>query len=161
MISPPSPPIVVAPQEHGKEAVAETILRDLPDWFGIEEATLGYIAMAGRLPMLVARAEGLAVGFLCLEQATPAAIDVHVVGVLHAWHRRGVGHALIAAAAESARAQGAALLTVKTLSSRHPDPGYAATRRFYEAEGFLPVAELPEHWGPDNPCLLMARVLAP
>ena len=53
------------------------------------------------------------------------------------------------------------LLTVKPLSSADPDPGYAATRRFYEAEGFLPVAELPLHWGPDNPCLLMARVLRP
>jgi GNAT superfamily N-acetyltransferase len=161
MTPPLPPPIVVAPLEHSKEEVAEAILRDLPDWFGIEEATLGYIAKAGRLPMLVARAEGQTVGFVCLEQATPAAIDVHVIGVLRAWHRQGVGHALIDAAAASARAQGAALLTVKTLSSRHPDPGYAATRRFYEAEGFLPVAELPEHWGPDNPCLLMARVLTP
>lgn len=160
MLSPPSPPIVVAPLDQGKEAVAEAILRDLPDWFGIEEATRGYIAMAGRLPMLVARARDRPVGFLSLEQATPSAIDVHVIGVLHAWHRRGVGHALIEAAAQCARQRGAALLTVKTLSSRHPDPGYAATRRFYEAEGFLPVAELPEHWGPESPCLLMARVLA-
>ena len=150
---------MVAACSDGKEAVAEAVLRDLPDWFGIEEATRNYIAAAGRLPMLVAQADGATVGFLSLERMTAAAVDVHVVGVLRAWHRRGVGHALIAAAAEAARAEGARLLTVKTLSSADPDPGYAATRRFYEAEGFLPVAELPLHWGPDNPCLLMARVL--
>ena len=159
MASPPYPPIVVATRNDGKEAVAQAVLCDLPDWFGIEEATLAYIAAAGRLAMLEARAEGATVGFVSLERATAAAMEVHVIGVLRGWHRRGVGRALVGAAAEVARAAGASLLTVKTLSSAHPDPGYAATRRFYEAEGFLPVAELPEHWGPDNPCLLMAKVL--
>jgi len=142
-----------------RAAIAEAILRDLPDWFGIESATAAYIAAAGDLPMLAAVSDGATVGFLSLERTTPAAMDVHVVGVLRAWHRHGVGHALIEAAAEHARQAGARLLTVKTLSSRHDDPYYARTRRFYEAEGFLPVAELPEHWGPENPCLLMARVI--
>ncbi|MDA0220515.1 MAG: N-acetyltransferase, partial [Proteobacteria bacterium] len=62
------------------------MLRDLPDWFGIEEATRNYIAAAGRLPMLVAQADGATVGFLSLERMTAAAVDVHVVGVLRAWH---------------------------------------------------------------------------
>jgi len=145
--------------QTGRAAITEAILRDLPDWFGIESATAAYIAAAGDLPMLAAVSDGATVGFLSLEQTTPAATDIHVIGVLHAWHRNGVGRLLIEAAADQARQAGARLLTVKTLSSRHDDPYYARTRRFYEAEGFLPVAELPEHWGPENPCLLMARVL--
>jgi hypothetical protein len=50
-------------------------------------------------------------------------------------------------------------LHVKTLAPSDPDPGYAATRRFYEATGFVPLEELPQVWGPENPCLLMVRVL--
>lgn len=153
--------IRIVDRHHDREALAEAVLRDLPDWFGIEEATLDYIAAAGRLPMLAAEADGTAIGFASLERATPAAIDVHAIGVLRAWHGRGAGRALIEAAAERARGEGCRLLTVKTLSAAHHDPFYAATRRFYESCGFLPVAELPELWGPDNPCLLMARVLTP
>ena len=150
--------VTVRPCHHQRETLAEAVLRDLPDWFGIEESTRAYIAAAGRLPMLIAESDGVAVGFLCLERTTAAAMDIHVVGVLRAWHRRGVGHALLAAFVATARDDGASLLTVKTLSARHPDPFYAATRRFYEAEGFLPVAEL-DLWGPENPCLLMAMPL--
>lgn len=153
--------IRVVDRHHDREALAERVLRDLPDWFGIEEAILGYIAAAGRMPMLAAEADGAAIGFASLERATASAIDVHAIGVLRAWHGHGAGRALIEAAAERAWAEGCRLLTVKTLSSAHPDPFYAATRRFYERCGFVPVAELPELWGPDNPCLLMARVLAP
>lgn len=145
--------------ESGRTAIAETILRDLPDWFGIETATAAYITAAGTMPMLAATSAGGVVGFASLERTTAAAVEIHVIGVLGAWHRRGVGHALVEAAAAQAQREGARLLTVKTLSSRHDDPFYARTRRFYEAEGFLPVAELPEHWGPDNPCLLMAMPL--
>jgi hypothetical protein len=62
-------------------------------------------------------------------------------------------------AAAYARAQDFALLHVKTLAPSDPDPNYAATRAFYAAVGFLPLEELPQVWGPDNPCLLMIRAL--
>ena len=48
-------------------------------------------------------------------------------------------------------------MTVKTLSDRHPDPGYARTRRFYHKLGFVELEEFPELWGRDNPCLYMLR----
>ncbi len=64
-------------------------------------------------------------------------------------------------AADYARAEGFSLLHVKTLAPTlsDPDPGYAATRAFYAAVGFLPLEELPQVWGPENPCLLMVMVL--
>jgi len=45
---------------------------------------------------------------------------------------------------------------VKTLSSRHPDPGYAETRAFYLAMGFTEAREL-DIWGPENPAVLLTR----
>jgi len=55
-------------------------------------------------------------------------------------------------------ADGVELLTVKTLGPSHPDAGYAKTRAFYAACGFLPVVELLDLW-PGNPCLIMAKPL--
>ena len=46
-----------------------------------------------------------------------------------------------------------------TLAASDPDPNYAATRAFYAALGFLPLEELPQVWGPENPCLLLVRTL--
>ena len=48
---------------------------------------------------------------------------------------------------------------MKTLAPSDPDPSYAATRAFYAAVGFLPLEELPQVWGPQNPCLLMVKAL--
>jgi hypothetical protein len=62
-------------------------------------------------------------------------------------------------AEDFARSKHARLLTVKTLSPSHPDAGYALTRKFYEAVGFFPVEEFPTLWNPENPCLLMAKIL--
>ena len=68
-----------------------------------------------------------------------------------------VGSALLAAAEGWLRTQGVRFLTVKTLSATHPDPGYAATRAFYAATGFVPLLELPDLWDPGNPCLIDAQ----
>jgi len=81
------------------------------------------------------------------------------MGVLPAWHRRGVGRALVERAATYARAAGGDLLHVKTLAASDPDPGYAATRAFYLAMGFRPLEVLPQVWGPEDPCLLLVRPL--
>lgn len=159
---------------RGQRAAAERILRALPAWFGIESALLDYAAAADELPTFVARepvaGRGPAgeaepgtgdplVGFLTLRPTSPHAAEVHVLAVLPDHHRRGIGRALMERAAEYARAEGRTLLHVKTLAPSDPDPGYAATRRFYEALGFVPLEELPQVWGPENPCLIMVRPL--
>ncbi|MGY8995760.1 MAG: GNAT family N-acetyltransferase [Alphaproteobacteria bacterium] len=152
------PPLIIWTSGADRE-VAETILRALPDWFGIEEALVGYVETSNVMPTATVWIDDQAVGFASMEQATPATCDIHVIGVLPQYHEQGIGRLLIQALAERATADGARFLTVKTLSSSHPDPFYGRTRRFYEAVGFAPLAELPEHWGPENPCLLMGKAL--
>ena len=143
----------------GQGALAEGILRALPDWFGIESAIVDYARAADEGPTFVAEAGGETIGFVTLKPTSTDAVEVHVMAVLPHAHRRGVGAALVERAAAHARAQGFALLHVKTLAPSDPDPNYAATRAFYAAVGFVPLEELPQVWGPQNPCLIMVRAL--
>jgi GNAT superfamily N-acetyltransferase len=140
-------------------AACEAVLRALPDWFGIEESIREYVRDVDDLPTFVAVDGERVVGLLALTLHSSQAAEIHVMGVLADRHRGGVGRALVAAAENWLREQGAGYLTVKTLSATVPDPSYAATRAFYAAMGFVPLMELPGLWGPENPCLLMLEKL--
>ena len=143
----------------GQGAVCEMILRALPEWFGIEEATAQYVRDVDDLPTFVAFEGGRAVGFMTVKQHFPQSAELYVLGVLPEMHQRGVGRALLSAVEAYLREQGVEYVQVKTLSASHPDPGYAKTRAFYEAMGFKPLEEFPTLWGEANPCLLMVKTL--
>lgn len=151
--------IAVGRTDPAPEAAA-AILADLPEWFGRPESTAEYVADAGRMPTYLAtREDGTAVGILLLHQHFPQSAEVHLMAVLREHHGEGVGRALVEAAAQDAAADGVRLLQVKTLGVADPDPHYAATRRFYEAVGFLPLEETVAFWGEDTPCLVMVKPL--
>ena len=143
----------------GQGTACEAVLRALPDWFGIEESVRQYVRAVDGLPTFVAEQSGRVVGLLAVEMHAAEAAEIHVMGVLPERQRRDVGRALLAAAEDWLRRQGAAYLTVKTLSAAYPDPGYAATRALYAAMGFVALLELPTLWGPENPCLVMLKTL--
>ncbi|MGP1397919.1 MAG: N-acetyltransferase family protein [Inquilinaceae bacterium] len=144
----------------GRQMICRHVLAGLPEWFGIPEAVEAYASAADGLPMLVCRtADGSAIGFASMRHHTPFATEIGVMGVERTWHRRGVGRALVEAAAQRAEREGTLFLTAKTVGPSNPDPSYAATRRFYEALGFLPIEEFTTVWD-GNPCLLMLRPLA-
>lgn len=151
--------LTITEYHDGKAALCRDVLDDLPDWFGLPDAKANYIAASAELPMLAGLVDGRAVGFVSLKAQTEFAVELYVLGVRRAYHRRGIGRALIENAARRARLQGRRFLTVKTLAASDPDPNYAATRRFYEALGFLPLEIFPTLWDVDNPCLLMAKPL--
>jgi ribosomal protein S18 acetylase RimI-like enzyme len=130
-------------------------LRALPEWFGIEEATAAYIRAVRELETFAAGEAG----FLSLKQHNPRAAEIYVMGVLPEQHQRGVGSALLAAAEEALCQRGVEYLQVKTLGPSRESEGYAATRRFYEARGFVPIEEFPALW-PGNPCLLLVKKLS-
>ncbi|MBN1922528.1 MAG: GNAT family N-acetyltransferase, partial [Anaerolineae bacterium] len=127
----------------GQSAVCESVLRALPDWFGIEGAVQHYVREIEALPTLLAVREGSILGFLTLKQHSPWAAELYVMGVLPQAHRQGIGRALLAHAETELRRQGVEFLQVKTLAPTHPDPGYARTRAFYTAQGFCPLEVLP------------------
>jgi GNAT superfamily N-acetyltransferase len=148
------------PVFDARGAICREVLESLAEWFGIPASIDAYVSAADGLPMLACfEPAGDVVGFVSVKTNTPVAAEVYVMGVRRAWHRRGIGRALIEAAAQLANCQGARFLTVKTLSPSNPDPNYAATRLFYEAMGFVPIEEFQALWNADNPCLLMLRPL--
>jgi coenzyme F420-0:L-glutamate ligase/coenzyme F420-1:gamma-L-glutamate ligase len=141
-----------------RSRIAEEVLRDLPEWFGIEEATEAYIEAAARLPTFAVEPDA---GFLCLEQHTPQAAEIHVMGVRREHHRRGIGRALVAAAERWCRARGIRYLQVKTLGPSARSRGYDATRAFYVALGFVALEELHGFWGEENPALILVKDVKP
>jgi coenzyme F420-0:L-glutamate ligase/coenzyme F420-1:gamma-L-glutamate ligase len=141
-----------------RSSIAEAVLRDLPDWFGIEEATREYIEKAATLPTFAVEPDA---GFLSVKQHTPAAAEVYVMGVRRAHHRQGIGRALVEAAESWCRARGIRFLQVKTLGPSRPDEGYDATRRFYEAVGFVALEELHGLWDAENPTLILVKDVRP
>ena len=82
-----------SPQERA--AVAARILAALPAWFGIPESTAQYVEDCKTLPFVAACHGKTPVGFLALRQTAPQAGEVDVMGTLPAYHRKGVGRALL------------------------------------------------------------------
>lgn len=136
----------------------ERLLAMLPTWFGIPESNAEYVAAATRLPGYLAEAGGEPVGILLCDRHFPETAEIHLLAVDPAWHRRGIGRALVGALVDDVLPTGCRLVQVKTLGPSHPDTGYVRTRRFYRAVGFLPVEEITGLW-PGNPCLIMVRPL--
>jgi GNAT superfamily N-acetyltransferase len=143
---------VERPAERSR--LCELVLRDLPDWFGIEEATTAYIADVAALPTFAVGEDA----FLSLKLHNPRAAEVYVMGVRRDRHGQGLGTLLLDAAQTYLGARAVEYLQVKTLGPSQSDAGYARTRRFYEARGFVPLEELHDLWK-DNPCLLLVKRL--
>jgi GNAT superfamily N-acetyltransferase len=145
--------------ERGTGPRCREILATLPTWFGIPESVDDYVRAADANPTVVASIAGEDVGILTLVIHTPYAAEVYVMGVRPEHHRRGVGAAMLAEAERWLAARDIEFLQVKTLSPRHSDPGYVKTRSFYVAQGFRPLEEFLELWGPDQPALQMVKTI--
>ena len=142
-----------------RSLICHDILSELPDWFGNDAALKDYVEQVYRLPMICAYADKQPVGFLAIKEHTPQAAELCVMGVLEEYHRKGIGRMLVVMAEHYVMDLGKRFFTVKTLSASHPDRYYQRTRAFYEAMGFVPLEEIPQIWGPDDPCLIMIKAL--
>jgi Acetyltransferase (GNAT) family. len=98
-----------------RSRIAESVLRALPEWFGIEEATRKYVDDAATLPTFAAEPDA---GFLCVKQHMPTAAEVYVMGVVRGRHRQGIGRALVEAAESWCRARGSATSRSRRLARR-------------------------------------------
>ena len=87
-----------------KQRIARAILEALPDWFGIEESREEYIKDSAELPLFAAFDGEKPIGFLCLKETGKETVELHVMGVLQEYHRKGTGRALFEKAKEAASA---------------------------------------------------------
>ena len=143
-----------------KHLICNTVLRSLPDWFGLEDAIVDYCHGVKNKPFFsVSIKNADPIGFVSLHHTSAVASEIYVMGILRPFHGQGIGKALVEWAKSYAINEGKKLLLVKTLSASHPDKNYAQTRIFYERVGFVPLEELPDLWGSANPCLNMVMFL--
>lgn len=138
-----------------KKSITNDVLRDLPEWFGLESSILEYIENVVDYRFFVALHNGEVAGFLSLDMNNNITAEIHVMGLYKTYHRKGIGKKLINHIKKILKKDCYNFLMVKTLGQSHPDENYANTRNFYNKVGFLPIQEIPEIWGKENPCLIM------
>lgn len=141
-----------------KQAVVKRVLEALPEWFGMPDSLAEYVEKAREMPCFVEKEAGEVIGFVSFLQTSECAGEVHVMGILPGWHRKGIGKRLIAACEDRCRKLSLPLLQVKTLDNRVGNAAYLRTYAFYRAMDFLPLEVLPL-WDERNPCLLMVKCI--
>jgi GNAT superfamily N-acetyltransferase len=135
----------------------DEILASLPDWFGIPEANTAYADFcAANETWAVIGADDRPVAIISGRRHFPECAEIELMAVRPEHHRHGLGSLLVATFEQHHAAAGVRMIEVKTLGPSHSDEGYAATRRFYLAAGFVPIEET-WMWGPDNPALILVR----
>ncbi len=145
--------------KNTKAEICEIILRSLPDWFGIESAIINYIADVQSMKTLVAYDGSDPVGFLALNYHNQFTAEIHVMGIMPQYHRKGIGKKLVFEAEKLLKKEGFKFMSVKTLSESRPNKEYDLTRKFYFEVGFIPIEEFKTLWDEFNPCLFLIKSL--
>ena len=135
----------------------EKILRALPDWFGIEESLLQYVKDANVMPTMLAKVDDVVVGFITIKKHFSDSAEIHCMGILPQYHRKGIGKLLIEELENHLNSDGIKILQVKTVSANRECNAYAKTRDFYKAVGFIPLEVFPTFWDKANPCLVLVK----
>lgn len=165
--------IIKIENPNDKSQICETILRALPQWFGIESAILDYIKDVQTMETwaaidsidAISDTQDLksnfsnVVGFISIHKHFSQTAEIHVMGLLTNYQGKSIGSELICTAEENLSAQGFKFLSVKTLSENRPDKNYDKTRQFYLKYGFTPLEEFKTLWGEHNPCLMMIKTI--
>jgi GNAT superfamily N-acetyltransferase len=142
-----------------KTDACREVLRELPDWFGHPG---GREAVSRRLAphdVLCARdGKGVTLGVVVLAYHFATSAEIYWLAVRPAFHRQGIGRALIGRACEHARAKGCQTLLTTTPGPSETTGPYALTRRFYRAMDFWPLIEQTPY-GPGHPILFLVRFL--
>ena len=151
-------PRSVGPDLDAKDQ-CEAILRSVPQWFGIEEALVRYVADTAVLPTFAIQAGERLEAFLTLHEHFPEAWEVHCIAVRADARRKGHGKALMTHAEDWLVERGVDVLQVKTVAQKKTPSAYDETRAFYYEIGFTPLEVFPELWAPQNPCLQLVKFI--
>jgi len=135
----------------------EKILRALPEWFGIENSLIQYAKDADVMPTMLVKDNNNDVGFLTINKHFPESAEIHCMGILPRYHRKGIGKLLIKKLENYLVKEGVKILQVKTVSAGRDCSAYAKTRAFYKAVGFIQLEVFPDLWDKANPCLLLVK----
>lgn len=137
-----------------RRCLCEKITADLPKWFGQDAANIQYAKDAAAYPALAAYDGETPVGLLVFKNTffhDKPAIDIHWLGILQAYHRQGIGRALVHALHQELSPD-RDLITVETLDPSVKNPEYLRSYAFYTSLGFQDAQQFNDG---DTPMLRM------
>lgn len=156
--------VLIRPLTSADAEQCDAIVRSLPYHFGDESGRLACARAVREDDGLVAAIDGEVVGFLTVELNFTESAEITWMAVRNDQRRRGIGRALVAQLVDELQARDRTLLLVLTLGPSadegQAEDTYERTRAFYRSAGFRDAREWPDFW-PNNPALLMVRVLDP
>lgn len=141
--------------ESLKGLIVENILKDLPEWFGLEASKNQYVVQAKALDLWAARSSGDYIGFISLKETSESTGEIHCMGVVKDYHRMGIGRKLYRSLEEYSKGN-YKYLQVKTVDEGNY-PEYDRTIDFYREVGFSKLEVFPTLWDEWNPCLIMVK----
>lgn len=141
-----------------KEKIAESVLLDLPEWFGLPESTREYIEKSQNMPFWAAMEGENPRGFIVLKETSPHTAEIYVMGVKKSYHGRGFGKQLFEAFHTYAKEKRYSFLQVKTVQEGHYEE-YDRTGDFYKKMGFQELECFPTLWDEWNPCQIFVRTV--
>ena len=142
-----------------KSRITNYILRELPEWFGIEESIVEYVEEVKQYDFYGTYNQEEVIGFISIKYNNKYTAEVYLIGVLKNYQNNHIGRRLIELVEEVLIKNKIKFFMVKTLGESHRDKNYKVTREFYKKLGFYPLEELKEIWGESNPCLIMVKSL--
>ena len=133
------------------------MLRDLPDWFGIEDSIIQYADHSKEYDTFIISMDDEDLGFLTIKETSSHAIDLYCLGIFRKYRNKGLGTILVDEVVDLYK-NNFSLAHVKTLDYGI-DKFYDQTIRFYESLGFMKLETIKEIWGEDNLCQIMVKSL--
>lgn len=152
--------VIQIEDENLKAEIAERILSDLPEWFGLPDSTKDYIEKSRGMPFFAYYKNNQYIGFASLKETSKDTIEIFVMGVLKEYHRNKIGEELFKYFRSYAKEKEYSFLQVKTVEEGRYEE-YDRTRLFYERMGFKKLECFPTLWDAWNPCLIMVQSLNP
>jgi len=147
----------------GREDVAACVrvLAELPDFFTPDTHDALAAEMQTGHTWVAESDDGGVCGFVHATRRYPASAEITFAAVLPDCRRRGVGRALVAEALSELRRDGVVVVEVKTLDASSHHAPYAATRAFWENQGFVQIDMIDPlpGWQPGNPSAIYVAAL--
>lgn len=127
--------------------ICEEITKTLPMWFGISDANEKYANDANIYSSLCIKDDEKDIALLVYKKTLnkllkKEVIDIHWLGIIPEYHRKGLGTKLFNELCLIAKSENIDTITVETLDPAVKDECYLKTVSFYESLGF----EISEHF---------------
>lgn len=149
--------IVLENNVKTKQVIVNEVLKDLPEWFGLDDALNEYVINSSKYLLWVAKENDELLGFISLKETALKVAEIYCMGVKKEWHKQGVGTRLFASFEKYAKLN-YAYIQVKTVEYGHYKE-YDQTINFYKSVGFTEFEVFPTLWDKWNPCLVMIKAL--